>query len=219
MKSKKKKPHGYWTLERCQKSAQRFETKADWSRGESSAYSTAKQKGWMGDCCAHMLSRSEAHTRANTKWDLEACRADALKHQTRKSWERANPPAYRRARIEGFLEKCCAHMQADKNTTDANVVYIWQNMDDERGSYKVGITSNRIAEERIAICSRKNSMNHSVILMLKCDNARDAERELLDMGRGAGYPSAVDGYTEFRILNDAELGEAVTACYRISLAA
>ena len=88
----------------------------------------------------------------------------------------------------------------------ANVFYIWENTQDP-GVYKVGITSDRCADERIAICTRKNDMTANVILMAHTPNARDIERRALELGDDPRYPDTIDGYTEFRRYSDAELGE------------
>ena len=92
--------------------------------------------------------------------------------------------------------------------TDANVFYIWEDADRAgAGVYKVGITSERCADERIAICTRKNNMKANIILMLAVRDARDIERRALEIGEAVNYPSSVDGYTEFRRYTDHELGK------------
>lgn len=98
----------------------------------------------------------------------------------------------------------CPH--CGQQGTDANVFYIWQNANDP-GVYKVGITSERCADERIAICTRKNGMTANVILMASTPNARDIERRALELGDDPRYPDTIDGHTEFRRYSDAELGE------------
>ena len=100
------------------------------------------------------------------------------------------------------------------SATDANVFYIWENSSDA-GVYKVGITSERCAEDRIAICTRKNSMEASVILIASVPNAREIEQKALEMGESADYSSEIDGYTEFRRYTDQELGEV----YRMAVQA
>ena len=89
--------------------------------------------------------------------------------------------------------------------TDANVFYIWENADDP-GVYKVGISSERCADDRIDICTRKNKMTANIILMTSVNDARDIERRALELGDDPHYPADIDGYTEFRRYSDAELG-------------
>jgi len=97
----------------------------------------------------------------------------------------------------------CPH--CEKKASDANVFYIWENADDP-GVYKVGITSERCAEKRIAICTGKNKMTANIIVMAAVDDARDIERRALELGDDPHYPATLDGYTEFRRYSDAELG-------------
>ena len=100
-------------------------------------------------------------------------------------------------------DKGCPHCV--EHHTDANVFYIWENADDP-GVYKVGITSERCADDRIAICTRRNKMIANIIVMATVDDARDIERRALELGDDPRYPDTVDGYTEFRRYSDAELG-------------
>lgn len=44
------------SLESCQASANRFNTKNDWKRGDNSAYQAARHNGWYEQCCAHMVA-------------------------------------------------------------------------------------------------------------------------------------------------------------------
>ena len=98
----------------------------------------------------------------------------------------------------------CPH--CDPLGTDADVFYIWENADDQ-GVYKVGITSQRCNGDRLTQCANKNGMTANVILKLATPNAREIEREALKMGDAADYPSAIDGYTEFRRYTDKQLGD------------
>lgn len=98
----------------------------------------------------------------------------------------------------------CPH--CGQQGTDANVFYIWENAND-RGVYKVGITSERCAEKRIAKCAARNGTTANVILMVSTPHARDIERRALELGDDPLYFDAIDGYTEFRRYSDAELGE------------
>lgn len=108
----------------------------------------------------------------------------------------------------GNCSKCCEY------ASDANVFYIWASSEDA-GVYKVGITSERCAEERIATCSRKHDVDANIILMASVPNAREIERKALQIGEEVDYSSKIDGYTEFRRYTDQELGEV----YRMAVQA
>lgn len=46
-----------------------------------------------------------------SKWTLEACKEDALKYTSRWAWNKAsNNRPYKTARVNGWLDICCAHM-------------------------------------------------------------------------------------------------------------
>ena len=98
--------------------------------------------------------------------------------------------------------------------SDADAFYIWENVEDS-GVYKVGITSERVGEKRIAQCTNSNGMKANIILIASVPNAREIERKALEMGESVDYSSEIDGYTEFRRYTDQELGEV----YRMAVQA
>jgi hypothetical protein len=102
------KPSGYWTLERCKKSALRFKTKIDWKEVEISAYDAAYRRGWLEECCAHM----ESICKPNGYWTLELCKESALRFKTKGEWRKGETAAHSAAYVNGWLDECCAHMES-----------------------------------------------------------------------------------------------------------
>lgn len=49
-----RRPNGYWNLKRCTESAEQFNTRSEWAKGESGAYLSAYKNGWLNKCCVHM---------------------------------------------------------------------------------------------------------------------------------------------------------------------
>jgi superfamily II DNA or RNA helicase len=49
-----RQPNGYWTLEKCKKSALSYNSRSEWSIKEPSAYIIALRNGWLDVCCQHM---------------------------------------------------------------------------------------------------------------------------------------------------------------------
>ena len=207
----KAKPKGYWTLERCIDSAAKHLSIADWRGESSSAYQAAARNGWIDECCAHMSGRRKSAG----YWTIAKCKDDAAKYAGRRQWQVSSRAAYDAALREGWLEECCAHMSPAPKSTDNDVVYIWR--DDVTGLHKVGITSDRLGEYRIG--GDNKGMDPRIVLMLKVDDARAVESKLLELGADPELDSSIDGYTEFRRLTDAELGEAVSIAYEAALAA
>jgi len=206
------KPDGHWTLERLMEDAALYPTRSDWKFGSYGAYQAALRKGFMDQCCAHMTSRHKPHG----YWTLETCIEDAAKYSTRSEWDCKSRFAYKKAMYNGWLDQCCAHMERAGGTAN-DVVYIWRDAGSDL--HKVGVTSDRVGEDRIAICRRHNGMDPRIVFMLKVDDARAVESQLLELGTDPELDSSVDGYTEFRKLTDADLGKAVSIAYEAALAA
>lgn len=51
------KPHNYWTPERVQEVALKYEFRGDFYKGSPTVYSTARQNGWLDAVCAHMRKK------------------------------------------------------------------------------------------------------------------------------------------------------------------
>ena len=267
--------HGKWSLELCMESAAKYQHISDWQRGDCAAYKAAYKAGWKDACTAHMTPKpvvnsgqfSKGHSLNNVKWDLEACMAEALKYRTSsewfqcgnasaqvasrngwmeqcgqhftspvaahgtwtsldaclqdalqyntlREWREASGGAVMAAYRGGWIEQCTAHMER-AGGSDNDVVYIWR--DDVTGLHKVGITSDRLGEYRIG--GNNADMDPRIVFMLKVADARAVESKLLELGTAPDLNSSIDGYTEFRRLTDAELGQAVSIAYEAALAA
>lgn len=209
-----RKPLGYWTLERCMDDAAKYKTRSEWQKLSVSGYDAAKRKGWLDQCCDHM--DPEAHGKPNGYWTLERCMEDAAKYSSRREWQYSQGSAYVAARKKGWLDQCCAHMERT-SYTDNDVVYIWRDADTDL--HKIGITSNRVGEQRISMCKRHNDMDPRIVFMLKVPDARAVESKLLELGTDPELDSSIDGYTEFRVLSNDDLREAVNIAYQAALVA
>lgn len=206
---KKRKPNGYWTLERCKRDAAKYSTRADWARGNKSAKTAAERSGWLGECCAHMNLLVD-----HGKWTKSACIESARKFSTRDEWRRGESGAWTAASRNGWWSECTEHMDRTGGS-DNDVVYVWR--DEVTGLHKIGITSARLGEFRIGGFNK--GVDPSIVFMLKVNDARAVESKLLELGTDPRLDSSIDGYTEFRRLTDAELGKAVSIAYEAALAA
>ena len=207
----------YWNLERCMEDAKRFDSRDQWGRNSGGAYASAKRHGWLEVCCRHMITKGEAVTRKKLHWTLEKCMKDALRFNGRREWYRESSAAYGSAKRNGWLDKCCHHMDSGFTASDNDVVYLWR--DGKTDLHKVGITSSRIGEQRVHQCRKNNNMDPRIVFMLKVDDARAVEAELLKLGTDPELDSSIDGYTEFRVLTNEELGKAVSTAYQYAVAA
>ena len=102
-------PKNYWTIERCVEDAKQYKTKTEWSKAKPSGYSVAVSKGWMAECTKHMASGR--HNQSKRVWTYEKCTKLAKKCKSRAEFKKLSPSAYTRARVEGWLDDCCSHMQ------------------------------------------------------------------------------------------------------------
>jgi hypothetical protein len=104
--NERKKPNGYWTLERCKASASLHSSKEAWKKEDKGAYRAAYTNGWLPECCAHM----DKIRKPNGYWTLERCKASAKPHPNVRAWNKAESGAYQAARKNGWLPVCCANM-------------------------------------------------------------------------------------------------------------
>lgn len=99
----KKKPDGYWTLNRCKEDALNYKTRMEWRRN-SQGYDSARKSGWIEECCGHMIERRE--------WNKDVCKKVALKYKTRIQWKKSEDKGgYSAACRNGWIDDCCKHME------------------------------------------------------------------------------------------------------------
>jgi hypothetical protein len=101
------KPWGYWTLERCQAEALKYETRTAFARGSPGACKAAKSNGWLDQICGHMVAVVQ---KPRGYWTLERCQAEVLKYDTRKAFQLGSSGAYDAAKSNGWLDQICGHM-------------------------------------------------------------------------------------------------------------
>ena len=49
------KPYGYWTYEKVEEEAKKYNTKGEFAKGSSRAYNKASQNGWIPDITKHII--------------------------------------------------------------------------------------------------------------------------------------------------------------------
>lgn len=98
---------GYWTKERCLKSALKYNRRDMWATKDNKAYLAARRAGFADYCCKHM----GRDVNPPNYWTLKTCKEDALKYKTRSEWNRKSPTAYMKAADNGWREECCFHME------------------------------------------------------------------------------------------------------------
>jgi len=99
----------YWTLERCIEEASHFLTRDQWEKESPVSYSKAIKRGWLTKCTTHIKGFQKKPAVPAT-WTLERCIQAAKECQKRSEFKRRFHYVYERARLKGWLEQCCAHM-------------------------------------------------------------------------------------------------------------
>lgn len=198
------------TREALMKSAEQFKNRYAWELGDRLTYVAAKRRGseFLDECCAHMTPAF--------RWTRELCIETTANFRNVSQWQRESNGSYKAAVENGWYGDCVGHFEENLYGTDADVIYIWQVTGTD--TYKIGLTSQKMGEFRIWQCSRHNGMDANIILVASVDDAREIEQTLLALGEEVPeFGSEVDGYTEFRILSDADLCEATRLVYEAAL--
>ena len=97
------------THETCRAEAAKYKNRWAYFKGDCSSYKYARRHGLLDDVCAHMGPKLTGGRRKR-KHTLETCRVAAAKYETRTAYAHAEPSSYQRARIEGWLDEICRHM-------------------------------------------------------------------------------------------------------------
>ncbi len=115
-----KKPRNYWTKERCQAEALKFNSKIEFRNNSSSCHSIASNKGWLEEICSHMTELQKP----NGYWTKERCRKEALRFTSRVDFQKGST-CYKSARKNGWLKEICSHMPY-KTTSQKRKIYAFE---------------------------------------------------------------------------------------------
>lgn len=102
----------HWNLAACIADAKTYKTKSEWQQAKRSGYSIAAKNGWIEQCTAHM-EPDMRKIPIQRIWTYEKCLELAKSCTSRAEFKKASGSAYQRARVRGWLEDCCAHMNGD----------------------------------------------------------------------------------------------------------
>lgn len=101
-----KKPAGYWCKERVLEAARAHDSRAEFHRVSSTAYSKAISNGWLEEACAHMAQTK----RPNGHWTQKAVLAVARQCESRTEFKQKAGSAYAAALRNKWLDHACEHM-------------------------------------------------------------------------------------------------------------
>jgi predicted GIY-YIG superfamily endonuclease len=84
-----RKPNGYWTKEKCQEEALKYNTKNDFINKSQSCYCICLENKWLIDICSHMVKKEY-----KKYWTKEKCQEEALKYNTKNEFRKNSRSAY-----------------------------------------------------------------------------------------------------------------------------
>lgn len=87
--STKKKPNSYWTYERCFEEALKYKSRSDFYRGNQSAYSVSKKRGFIDKFIWFDKKR-----KPKDYWTLEHCCEEAKKYKSKSDFAKKSSAAY-----------------------------------------------------------------------------------------------------------------------------
>lgn len=97
----------FYDKEKCQELALRYTTSSEFSKNNSSAYTSAKRNNWLDEIYSHMknINHSPGY------WTKENCKNEALKYKNRTEYFKNNASSYNKASKEKWLNDICSHMK------------------------------------------------------------------------------------------------------------
>ena len=229
-----KKPRGYWTKEKIQILASKYETKSEFRKNNGSAYTKAHREGWVNDVCSHMTSSQKP----TGYWTYDRCKKEALKYETKSEFQKVNGSAYSSSLKNGWVDIVCSHME---DTIKSKGYWTYDRCKEEASKHEhksdfkkacsYGYTKSRINGWLEDICSHmtpKGSLKDRFVYMYKFHetnsiyigltwnmNNRDNEhnnkegsavlKHLIEHNMtNVNYELVVDGYYPFKLAQELE---------------
>ena len=69
----------YWTFQRCKVEAKKYQSRVEFKKSATGAYSRALKDQWLNKICKHMTPAKELFKLKMIKWTFERCKTEALK--------------------------------------------------------------------------------------------------------------------------------------------
>jgi hypothetical protein len=105
------KPNGYWTLERCQEEALKYNKRKDFQKNSGGAYQACLRNNWSDIVFYHMLEVK----RPNGYWTKEKCREEAIKFLTRSEIQKCSSAVYKTIMQNNWDDELFSHMKMFKH--------------------------------------------------------------------------------------------------------
>lgn len=138
-------------------------------------------------------------------WDLEACKSDAARFDTRTAWSQGNGAAYRAARLNGWLEECCSDMELKRVPLTKSVVLErarnYQRPSEWIGgcpsSYAAACKNGWLEEAQRHMTRSRRTDGYWTLELCQAEAAKFETRKEWKFGHGASYTAArVNGWLD-----------------------
>ena len=100
-----RKPPNYWTFNRCEKEAKKYQSRIEYKTKNRGSYASAINNKWLDKICNHMATERKP----SGYWNYETCKEAALKCKTRKEFSKIHS-AYLMSTKNGWLKEITSHM-------------------------------------------------------------------------------------------------------------
>jgi hypothetical protein len=189
----KKRPDGYWTIERCRELWTSCGSIIEFSSKYGSAYNAVLKNGWkelMWNDFSH-LRKPEGY------WTLDNCREAWMCCESMDEFRKRFSTAYVKVSENGWLSELRKRFPASYRATSNNIIYLWKSgiRLNKKNVYKIGITSKRRGEARIKKVAECHNTNAIVLRYVEVPCASFIERKILKLVERAKELSG-DGVSE-----------------------
>ena len=99
-------PRNYWTKEKCQKEALKFNSREEF-RTQSKGYNAAYINNWIDEICSHM----NRIRKLAGYWNKEKCQIESLKYNNKSDFQKFSSSAYNSSKKGEWLDEICLHME------------------------------------------------------------------------------------------------------------
>ena len=172
-----RKPHGYWTEDRIQQQALKYDTRGEFKQNSKYAYAAAQRQNLLDDVCSHM----EELRKPDGYWTKEIIHEQALKYDTRTDFARNDPAPYAAAKRLGIIDEVCSHMLTKSWDRSDGIVYLYP-LNASRSLVKIGICNFGNLQRRVLRVATQFEGSLSAVFAIKSVNAKQVEAELKSYG-------------------------------------
>ena len=154
------KEKNYWTKEKCQEIALKYNSRSEFEKLDSYVYSKSLKMNWLNDICKHM---HYIH-KHNNYWTFDKCKDEALKYNSRSEFRNNSSSAYRISILNNWLDGICLHMKYINN------YWTFDKCKDEALKYTNKSEFQKKSKGAYAFANRNNILNDICSHMIKVGN-------------------------------------------------